>query len=76
MLALEFAHHRVLAETELRLRRDLVEDLLAGTDDESACLRAEALGHNLRVPNTVTILHWQRGVSGDVIATAARRMGY
>ena len=34
----------------LRLRRDLVEDLLAGTDDESACLRAEALGHNLRVP--------------------------
>ena len=73
MLALEFAHHRVLAETELRLRRDLVEDLLAGTDDESACLRAEALGHNLRVPNTVTILHWQRGVSGDVIATAARR---
>jgi sugar diacid utilization regulator len=73
VLALEFGHHRVLAETELRLRRDLVEDLLAGTDDESACMRAEALGHNLRVPNTVTILHWQRGVSGDVIATAARR---
>ena len=73
VLALEFAHHRVLAETELRLRRDLVEDLLAGTDDESACLRAEALGHNLRVPNTVTILQWQRGVAGDVIATAARR---
>jgi sugar diacid utilization regulator len=73
VLALEFAHYRVLAETELRLGRDLVEDLLAGTDDESACLRAEALGHNLRVPNTVTILHWQGEVPGDVIATAARR---
>src|SRR6201991_1171687 len=73
VLALEFAHHRVLAETELRLGRDLVEDLLAGTDDESACLRADALGHNLRVPNTVTVLHWQGGVLGDVIATAARR---
>jgi sugar diacid utilization regulator len=73
VLALEFAHHRVLAETELRLRRDLLEDLLAGTDDESACLRAEALGHNLRVPHTVTVLHWQQGVPGDVIATAARR---
>jgi sugar diacid utilization regulator len=73
VLALEFAHHRVLAETELRLGRDLVEDLLAGTDDESACLRAEALGHNLRVPNTVTILHWQGGVPGDEIATAARK---
>jgi sugar diacid utilization regulator len=73
VLALEFAHHRVLAETELRLRRDLVEDLLAGTDNESAFLRAEALGHNLRVPHTVTVLHWPQGVSGDVIATAARR---
>lgn len=72
VLALEFAHQRVLAETELRLRRDLVEDLLAGTDDESACLRAEALGHNLRVPQTVTVLHWP-GIPGDVIATAARR---
>jgi sugar diacid utilization regulator len=73
VLALEFAHHRVLAETELRLRRDLLEDLLAGTDDESACLRAEALGHNLQVPHTVTVLHWQPGIAGDVIATAARR---
>src|SRR6201995_5104347 len=73
VLALEFAHHRVLAETELRLRRDLVEDLLAGTEDESACLRADALGHNLRVPNTVTVVHWQGGVLGDVIATAAPR---
>jgi sugar diacid utilization regulator len=73
VLALEFAHQRVLAETELRLRRDLVEDLLAGTDDESAFLRAEALGHNLRVPHTVTILHWRQGVPGDAIATAARR---
>ena len=73
MLALEFAHQRVLAETELRLRRDLVEDLLAGTDDESAYLRAEPLGHNLRLPNTVTVLRWQDGVPSDAIATAARR---
>jgi sugar diacid utilization regulator len=73
VLALEFAHQRVLAETELRLRRDLVEDLLAGTDDESADSRAEALGHNLRVPNTVTVLRWQHDVPGDVIAAAARR---
>jgi sugar diacid utilization regulator len=73
VLALEFAHQRVLAETELRLRWDLVEDLLIGTDDESAFLRAEALGHNLRVPHTVTVVHWRQGVPGDAIATAARR---
>jgi len=73
VLALEFAHQRDLAETELGLRRDLVEDLLAGTDDESACLRAEAIGHNLRVPHTVTVLHWPRGVSADEMAIAARK---
>lgn len=73
VLALEFAHHLSLAETELRLRRDLVEDLLAGTDNESAYLRAEALGHNLRVPYTVTVLHWHQRVSGDAIASAAQR---
>ncbi|WP_131809410.1 PucR family transcriptional regulator [Mycolicibacterium iranicum] len=73
VLALEFAHLRVLAETELRLRRDLIEDLLAGTDDASAFLRAEALGHNLRVPHTVTVLQWRHGIPGDVIAAAAQR---
>ena len=35
--------------------RDVVDDLLAGTDNESACQRAEALGHNLRVPNAYGI---------------------
>lgn len=73
VLALEFAHLRVLAEAELRLRRDLIEDLLAGTDDASAFLRAEALGHNLRVPHTVTVLQWRQEVPGDVIAVAAQR---
>lgn len=73
VLALEFAHQRVLAETELRLRRDLIEDLLAGTDDASAFLRAEALGHNLRLPHTVTVLQWRQEVPGDVIAAAAQR---
>ncbi|WP_083737697.1 PucR family transcriptional regulator [Mycobacterium sp. MS1601] len=73
VLALEFAHQRVLAETELRLRRDLVEDLLAGTDDESACQRAEVIGHNLRVAHTVTVLDWHHGVAGDEITTAARK---
>ncbi|MDG4667219.1 helix-turn-helix domain-containing protein [Mycobacterium sp. 236(2023)] len=72
-LALEFAHLRVLAETELRLRRDLIEDLLAGTDDSSAYMRAEALDHNLRVPHTVAVLQWRDGIPGDVIVAAAQR---
>ena len=44
VLAMELALSCSLAETELRLGRDLVEDLLAGTDEESALARAEALG--------------------------------
>lgn len=35
VLTLELAHLRALAEVELRLRRDLVEELLAGTDTQA-----------------------------------------
>src|SRR6202165_5390934 len=71
VLALELSHQRELAEIELRLRRDLVEDLLAGTDDESAYSRAEALGHNLRTPHTVTVLHWPQRIDIDLVAKSA-----
>jgi sugar diacid utilization regulator len=73
VLGLELSHQRSLAEAELRLRRDLVEDLLAGTDDESAYLRASALGHNLHTPHCFTVLRWQGGVNTDDIAKAAHR---
>lgn len=72
VLALELSHQRALAETELRFRRDLVEDLLDGTDDESAYLRAEALGHNLRIPHTVTVVRWDTRVASDAVAKAVR----
>jgi hypothetical protein len=42
VLAPELAHRRNIAESELPLRRDLVEDLLAGTDTDSAQDRARA----------------------------------
>jgi hypothetical protein len=56
VLAVDLSHQRALAETELRLRRDLVEDLLAGTDDSSALARGEALGLDFQRPHTVSIL--------------------
>ena len=43
VLSMELARVRGIADTELRLRRDLVHDLLSGTDDESAYLRSDAL---------------------------------
>lgn len=56
VLALELAHQRALAETELRLRRDLVEELLTGTDAESAANRARALGYDLSRRHRVLVL--------------------
>src|SRR6516165_12045800 len=55
VLSMELARLRGIADTELRLRRDLVHDLLAGDDDESALTRAEALDYDLRRPHRVVI---------------------
>ncbi|KIA60453.1 PucR family transcriptional regulator [Nocardia vulneris] len=71
MLALELAHQRNLAEIELRLRRDLVDDLASGTDNDSAYARAEALGHDLRGPHYVVLVH--SAGRADAIAEAASR---
>ena len=56
VLAVELARLRGLADTELRVRRELVHDLLTGTDDESAYLRAEALGYDLGRPHQVAVV--------------------
>jgi sugar diacid utilization regulator len=58
VLAIELARLHGVAETELRLGRDLVADLLGGSD-EGAHQRAQALGHDLHRPHRVLV------VSGD-----------
>lgn len=64
VLAMELARLRSLAESELRLRRDLVEELLAGTDEASALARAQALGHDLERRHRVVVAEG-RGRSRD-----------
>lgn len=56
VLAVELARLRGLADAELRLRRDLLHDLLAGTDDVSAFTRAEALEYDLEAPHRVVLV--------------------
>jgi len=75
VLAMELARLRSLAETELRLRRDLVEELLAGTDEESALARAQALGYDLERWHRVVVVEGQgRADSGaDALFHAVRR---
>jgi sugar diacid utilization regulator len=67
MLCIELAHLRNLAQTELRLRRELVEDLLAGTDDDSALSRSQALGHDLRPPHQVLVVRWPAARTEDAL---------
>ena len=64
VLAMELARLRSLAEAELRLRRDLVEELLAGTDEESALARAQALGYDLERRHRVVVVEG-RGRTDD-----------
>ncbi|MET8998652.1 helix-turn-helix domain-containing protein [Amycolatopsis sp. NPDC004169] len=73
VLALELSHQRSLAEAELRLHRDLVDDLVAGTDDGSAYARAEAIGHDLRRPHHVVVLRWSGDLADDMVADATGR---
>jgi sugar diacid utilization regulator len=75
VLAMELARLQSLAETELRLRRDLVEDLLAGTDQESALARAQALGYDLERLHRVVVVEGQGPADGgaDPLFHAVRR---
>src|SRR6266851_4990631 len=74
VLSMELARLRGIADTELRLRRDLVHDLLAGTDDESALTRAEALDYDLRRPHRVVVVEGTGRVRAqDALLTAVRR---
>jgi sugar diacid utilization regulator len=74
VLSMELARLRGIADTELRLRRDLVHDLLSGTDDESALARAEALDYDLRRPHRVVIVEGTgRARAHDALLSAVRR---
>lgn len=72
VLAMELSHERSLAEIELNLRRDLVDDLLAGTDRDGAYARADALGHDLRRPHYVVVMR-AAGQADSRMAAAAGR---
>jgi sugar diacid utilization regulator len=75
VLSMELARLRGIADTELRLRRDLVHDLLAGSDDESALTRAEALDYDLRRPHRVVIVEGRgRARAHDALLSAVRRV--
>jgi sugar diacid utilization regulator len=56
VLAMELARLWSIAEAELRVGRDLVEELLDATDDQVPLLRAQALGYDLERPHRVVVI--------------------
>jgi sugar diacid utilization regulator len=72
MLALELVHQQNLAEVELRLRRDLIDDLLGGTADASVFARARSLGHDLNLPHRVIVVSCNKQ-SDELVLQAVQR---
>lgn len=82
IVAMELARSASVAEAELRLRRDLIEELLLGMPEEAARVRADALGVDLARPRRVTVIRrCEEAPTGGVDALlpvlrrALRRLG-
>jgi sugar diacid utilization regulator len=74
VLAMELARLRSLAEAELRLKRDLVDALLDGTDDDTVESRAQGLGYDLGRPHRVVVAEGgERTRNADSFFHAVRR---
>ncbi|MFF5009978.1 PucR family transcriptional regulator [Streptomyces phaeochromogenes] len=72
-LAQELMHMRELTEVELRLRRQLIDDLLEGTDVPSVYTRAEAVGHDLQRTHYVVVVHWPGNAADDSFTRAVEQ---
>lgn len=73
-LALELTHLRSLAEVELRLRRELADDLLTGTDGPSAYARSAAVGHDLHGSHYIVVVQWSNRTADDSFAQSVGRV--
>ena len=72
-LAQELMHTRELTEVEQRLRRQLIDDLLEGTDETSTYARAEAVGHDLQRTHYVVVVHWPGNAADDSFTRAVEQ---
>jgi DNA-binding PucR family transcriptional regulator len=72
-LTQELVHMRELTEVEVRLRRQLIDDLLEGTDETSANARAEAVGHDLQRTHYVVVVHWPGNAANSSFTRAVEQ---
>ncbi|WP_271176828.1 PucR family transcriptional regulator [Leifsonia poae] len=73
MIAVELAHHRRVAEVEIRLGRDLADELVTGGDVVDALARAESLHFDLSGFQRVVIVSWELPTPNGVDISEAMR---
>jgi sugar diacid utilization regulator len=74
LLGMELTRLQSIMETEFRLGRDLVDELLAGTDESEAIAAALALGFDVDQPHCVVLVEAPEPDSGgDELFQAVRR---
>lgn len=73
MIAVELAHDRRVAEVEIRLGRDLADDLVTGSDVPDALARAELLHFDLSRLQRVVLVSWEGTTPNQVDIGAALR---
>ncbi len=74
VLSMELARLQTVAETETRLRSNLVIELIEGTDGPQALNRAQALGYDLGRPHRVVVIEGGRSDADlDALFRAVRR---
>jgi hypothetical protein len=73
LLEVELSHRRDLARLELRLGRDLVDELVSGMDGAAAGVRTAALGYDISGPQHVIVAQWQPPRTDDTVVVALRR---
>ncbi len=74
ILSMELARLHTVADTAVRVRRDLVEDLLSGTGGASAVQRGEVFQHDLNLSHRVVVFEGRgRTRDEDQFFTAVRR---
>ncbi|MFE4950206.1 PucR family transcriptional regulator [Leifsonia sp. NPDC056665] len=72
-IAVELAHRRNVAEVEIRLGRDLADDLVSGGDVVDGLARAEALHFDLGGLQRVVLVAWESPAPNGVDVSAAVR---
>lgn len=73
VLSVELLRQRELAEVELRIGRALVDELLAGADEDGARRRARAMGYDVDRPHRVVVVENRRSGTEEGLVLAVRR---